>query len=98
MKIYELRLIFAGFVPKGSIDYIPALVQIMAWRRSVYLCQQWCVSCLRRLARFLQYAKRGPVVSLGQAGVTLGEMLLPQLCWNGAFTFIVSRFTVLHGC
>ena len=29
MKIYEFRLIF----PKGPINHIPALVQIMAWRR-----------------------------------------------------------------
>ena len=30
MKIYEFRLTFA---PKGQINSIPALVQIMAWRR-----------------------------------------------------------------
>ena len=33
MKIYELRLRFHKFVPKVRIDNIPALVQIMAWRR-----------------------------------------------------------------
>ena len=34
MKIYELRLRFHwGFVPKGPINNISALVQIMAWHR-----------------------------------------------------------------
>ena len=33
MKIYEFRLSFSlKFVPKGPINKIPALVQIMAWR------------------------------------------------------------------
>ena len=30
MKMYEFRL---KFVPKGPINNIPALVQIMVWRR-----------------------------------------------------------------
>ena len=34
MKLYEFRLRFHWiFVPKGSIENIPALVHIMAWRR-----------------------------------------------------------------
>ena len=33
MKMYEFR-ISLKFVPKGPINNIPALVQIMAWRRS----------------------------------------------------------------
>ena len=33
MKMYEFRLISLKFVPKGPINNIPALVQIMAWRR-----------------------------------------------------------------
>ena len=35
MKMYEFRLykISLKFVPDGPIDNIPALVQIMAWRR-----------------------------------------------------------------
>ena len=34
MKMNEFRLKFHWFVPKGPINNIPALVQIMAWRRS----------------------------------------------------------------
>ena len=33
MKIYEFLLRFFSFIPKGSSDSIPALVQIMAWHR-----------------------------------------------------------------
>ena len=31
MEMYELRLKFHEFVPKGPIDSIPALDQIMTW-------------------------------------------------------------------
>ena len=33
MKMYAFRLMSLKFVPKGPIDNITALVQIMAWRR-----------------------------------------------------------------
>ena len=33
MKMFECRFEFLKFVPKGPINNIPALVQIMAWRR-----------------------------------------------------------------
>ena len=34
MKIYKLKLKFPWSVPDGPIKNLPALVQIMAWRRS----------------------------------------------------------------
>ena len=33
MKMFEFRLVSLNYVPKGPINNIPALVQIMAWRR-----------------------------------------------------------------
>ena len=35
MRLYEFRLKFhrSLFVPKGAINNIPAIVQIMSWRR-----------------------------------------------------------------
>ena len=33
LKLYHFRLISLKFVPRGAINNIPALVQIMAWRR-----------------------------------------------------------------
>ena len=33
MKVYEFRLRFLKFVPKGPINNSPSLVQMMAWRR-----------------------------------------------------------------
>ena len=44
MKIYEFRLIFL-FIPRGPFNNIPALIQIMAWRRpgGKPLSEQWWI-------------------------------------------------------
>ena len=64
MEIYEFRLIFHTSLPKGSINNIPALVQIMAWRRpgDKPLSEPMMVSllthtCVTRLQWIIRYPK-----------------------------------------
>ena len=51
MKIYEFRLIYHIFVPKGRINNIPSLVQIVAWRQwgDKPLSEQMMVSLLTQI-------------------------------------------------
>ena len=42
-NMFEFRLKFHWFVPKGSIKNIPALVQIMAWHRPRWQAIIWTI-------------------------------------------------------